>query len=163
MTLTSLFTPRARLGLVVACLATLAACASVPPPTDLMARAQDQLNAAHQAKASIYAPVDLDFAKQRFAAAQAAMQAKKYKDARDMANESLADGQLAQTRAELAALRKAIRAQKAENTRLKQQLLQPAPASSAGAADDNNGVPSQMTLPAAPAVPASAASTGDVQ
>lgn len=133
----------------------LAACASVPPPTNLMQRAQQQLDAANQARASDYAPVDLTFAKQRLQSAQAAMNNRKYALARDMANESLADGRLAQTRAELAATRKQISKQNAENKRLRAQLLKKAaPARSTTPASSNAGLPEQITLPE-PAAPAS--------
>ncbi|HET7268901.1 MAG TPA: DUF4398 domain-containing protein [Oleiagrimonas sp.] len=148
----------------------LVGCASTPPPTGLMTRAQQQLTAAQKAQAADYAPVDLGFAKKRFQAAQAAMAAKKYDKATDMARESLADSRLAQTRAELAVLRNRIRKQNAENQRLRAQLLEPstpsAPAQESSSRDNNNGLPSQITLPqpapasSAPAVPASASTGG---
>src|SRR5699024_3964600 len=106
-----------------------------------------------KAQASDYAPVDLGFAKQRFQSAQAAMSAKKYSLAQDLAQESLADGRLAQTRAELAALRKKIRRQSAQNARLRAQFQNgggaPASGSSAGGGVDNGGLPAQVTLPQA--------------
>lgn len=144
--------PRARLFAAVSALLLLAACASVPPPTDLMARAQQQLDIAQKAQASDYAPVDLGFAKQRFQSAQAAMSAKKYSLAQDLAQESLADGRLAQIRAELAVLRKKIRQQSAQNARLRAQFQNggaPASGSSTGLGPDNSGLPAEVTLPQA--------------
>lgn len=159
--------------MAAAALLLLGACASVPPPTDLMARAQQQLDIAQKAQASDYAPVDLGFAKQRFQSAQVAMSAKKYAQARDLAEESLADGRLAQTRAELAVLRKRIRQQSAQNARLRAQFQSggasaPASGSSAGQGPDNSGLPAevtlpQATLPAPAATPAQPSSAGGRQ
>lgn len=138
---------------VASALLLLAACASVPPPTSLMQRAKQQMDAARQAGATDYAPVDLTFAQQRYAAAQTAMGTENYALARDMANEALADGRLAETRAELAATRKQISKQNAENKRLRAQLLNaPAPAQ---ASSPSSGLPAQITLPQ----PASSTST----
>lgn len=162
MTLKRFTPPQARLLAVASALLLLAACASVPPPTNLMQRAKQQLDAARAARAADYAPVDLTFAKQRYEEAQAAMGAEKYALARDMANESLADGRLAETRADLAATRKQIRQQNAENKRLRAQLLN-APASPSSSDGDNGGLPAQITLPQpAPAasVPTPPASSG---
>lgn len=160
MTLKRVFPPQARLLATASALLLLAACASVPPPTNLMQRAKQQMDAARAARAADYAPVDLTFAKQRYEEAQTAMGAEKYALARDMANESLADGRLAETRAELATARKQIRQQNAENKRLRAQLLN-APASSQSSNGGNGGLPTQIVLPqpapaaSAPAHPAS--------
>lgn len=147
---------------VASALLFLAGCASVPPPTDLMQRAQQQLQGARDAHAEDYAPVDLTFAEQRFKSAQAAMQAKKYALARDMAEESRADAHLARVRADLAVARKEIKTRNAENQRLRQQLLEPAksaPAKPAAAASRNAGLPDEIMLPQ-PQEPASAQSGG---
>ncbi len=150
MTPTRVIAPHTKALLAAAALLLLAACASVPPPTSLMQRAQQQLDAAEQAQAADYAPVDLTFAKQRYQSAQAAMNDSKYALARDMANESLADGRLAQTRAELAAVREKIQKQNAENKRLQAQLLNPpkpdTPAPGAQGSS-NGGLPAQIVLP----------------
>lgn len=131
--------------------ALVAGCASVPPPTAAMARAQNQLQAAQEAQAADYDPVDLDFAKGRFQQAQAAMNARKYAQAADLAEESLADGRLAQTRAQVGALREQIRSKTEENTRLRARLLDnPAPppsAAPAAPASSTTELPEQV-LPA---------------
>lgn len=158
MTLTPFPVSRARTLVCAAGLMLLAGCASTPPPTGLMTRAQQQLEAAQKAQAADYAPVDLGFAKKRFQAAQAAMAAKKYDEATDMAHESLADSRLAQTRAVLAQVRSKIQKQNAENARLSSQLLKKpgssAPKQDASSQGDNNGLPSQIMLPQ-PAAPSS--------
>ncbi len=159
MTSTRAFPRLPRLLPAATALLLLSACASVPPPTGLMQRAQQQLDAARQAHAADYAPVDLTFAEQRYQSAQAAMNAEKYALARDMANESLADGRLAQVRAELAAVRKQVRQQSAENKRLRAQLLKPSPGTApapAPGSSSNAGLPEQIVLPQ----PASPASSG---
>lgn len=173
MTLTLLPASRTRTLIGAAALMLIAGCASTPPPTGLMTRAQHQLAALQKVKAADYAPVDLGFAKKRFHAAQAAMAEKKYDQATDLARESLADSRLAQTRAELALLRGKIHKQNAENTRLRSQLLKPstppAPARESSSQGNNNGLPSQIMLPqpkppapasSAPAAPASTPAGG---
>lgn len=130
----------------------LAGCASVPPPHDLMARAQQQLDVATRAGAQNHDPVDLDFARKRLKEAQMAMTQEKFALARNLAAESVADGRLAEVRSQLATTRHAIRAQKTENARLRARLLGD-PAST----QDNGGVPQQMVLPPA-TTPAPAAS-----
>ncbi|HEX7341261.1 MAG TPA: DUF4398 domain-containing protein [Rhodanobacteraceae bacterium] len=131
-----------------------------------MTRAQQQLAAAQAAQANDYDPVDFGFAQQRLQSAKAAMAAQKYDLASDMANESMADSRLAQTRAELAALRKQIRSARAENARLRSQLLSPpAPATPGqGHGGSNGGLPTQIILqqpatPASSSAPASASSS----
>lgn len=156
MTLSTLFSTRSRLACGAFIGLALAGCASTPPPTALMARAQQQIQAAEAAQAADFAPVDLGFARKRYQSAQAAMNTQKYDLAQDMANESIADSRLAQARAKLAAVRRQIKAQRAENARLREQLLS-GPATPASSAADNaapSGLPSQIVLPQ-PAPPAS--------
>src|SRR5690348_2211161 len=84
------------LTLVVALLA-LAGCASVPPPDASMNQAQALLQSARDAGAADYDPVDLGFAQAKFQQAQAAMAARKYADAANLAEEARADAELART------------------------------------------------------------------
>lgn len=121
----------------------LASCASVPPPHGQMQRADQQLNAARNADADDYAPVDLQLAKQRYQEAQGAMNEEDYARARDLARESYADGRLAQTRAQLAATRKQIKSGKAENARLRKQLL----SDDANDTAEDSDQPTEITLP----------------
>lgn len=127
----------------------LAGCASVPPPDAALARAQARLQAAREAGAADYDPVDLDFAQARYDAAQAAVAAGKNAPAAALAEESLADGQLALTKSKLAALRSQIQAKTRENTRLREQLLDK-PASPAPSAPSTQELPEQvLPMPAA--------------
>ncbi|MFC5437035.1 DUF4398 domain-containing protein [Rhodanobacter umsongensis] len=138
-----------RIGKATAFLAltlALAGCATVPPPDDSMNFAQTQLQAARDAGAADYAPVDLGFAQDKFQQAQAAMAARKYADAANLAEESRADAELARAKARLGAARAQIQSKVQDNTRLRAQGEQ------AAAAD----------APSAPAAAAAPAPTEDM-
>lgn len=138
----------------------LAGCASVPPPDDSMNLAQTQLQAARDAGAADYAPVDLGFAQDKFQLAQAAMAARKYADAANLAEESRADAELARIKARLGAARAQIQSKVQDNTRLRAQGEQaaaneqpapatPAPAPSTPSASNDMPAPdsSQLSQP----------------
>ncbi|BFI97011.1 MAG: hypothetical protein RSP_25210 [Rhodanobacter sp.] len=120
----------ARAGLLVGLLL-LAGCASVPPPNEAMNLAQSQLQAANDAGASDYDPVDLGFAQDKFQQAQAAMAARKYALAADLAAESRADANLAKTKANLGAARAQIQAKMDANAALREKGAQAAAAAAA--------------------------------
>ncbi len=126
-------------GLVVAMALGVAGCATVPPPDSAMNLAQSQLQAARDAQAADYAPVDLGFAQDKFQQAQTAMAERHYADAATLAEESRADAELARAKARLAAAREQIQGKIAENTRLRQQGEQ---------------APSAQSLPPVPSLPA---------
>jgi hypothetical protein len=109
----------------------LAGCATVPPPDDSMNMAQTQLQMARDAGAADYAPVDLGFAQDKFQQAQAAMAARKYADAANLAEESRADAELARAKARLGAARAQIQSKVQDNTRLRAQGEQAAAADAA--------------------------------
>lgn len=120
-----------RIGTATAVLAltlALTGCATVPPPDDSMNRAQTQLQVARDAGAADYAPVDLGFAQDKFQQAQAAMAARKYADAANLAEESRADAELARAKARLGAARAQIQSKVQDNTRLRAQGEQAAAA-----------------------------------
>ncbi|TPG11856.1 DUF4398 domain-containing protein [Rhodanobacter glycinis] len=112
----------------------LTGCATVPPPDDSMNLAQTQLQAARDAGAADYAPVDLGFAQDKFQQAQTAMAARKYADAANLAEESRADAELARAKARLGAARAQIQSKVQDNTRLRAQGEQAAAAEPAPAA-----------------------------
>ena len=135
-----------------ALLLALAGCATVPPPDNSMNQAQAQLQAARDADAADYAPVDLGFAQDKFQQAQAAMAARKYADAAALSEESRADAELARAKARLAVARAQIQSKVQENTRLRgiggqSDTGQPQASSAAPAADASSG----DTLPDMPA------------
>src|SRR5690348_18390907 len=101
--------------LALATLLVLAGCASVPPPNESMNLAQAQLQAARDAGAADYAPVDLGFAQDKFQQAQAAMGERKYADAANLSEESRADAELAVAKAKLGAARAQIQSKIREN------------------------------------------------
>ncbi|KRF00374.1 hypothetical protein ASG87_13120 [Frateuria sp. Soil773] len=127
-------------GLTLGTLLALAGCASVPPPDGAMNQAQAQLQAARDAGAADYAPVDLGFAQNKFQLAQAAMASRKYEDAANFAEEARADAELARAKARLGSARAQIQSKVEENSRLRAQLEQPV--------DDGSQAPAQQ--PAAP-------------
>ncbi len=108
-------------SLTLGALLTLGGCATVPPPDSSMNLAQNQLQAARDAGAADYAPVDLGFAQDKFQQAQAAMAERKYADAATLAEESGADAELARAKARLGAARAHIQSKVQENTRLRAQ------------------------------------------
>ncbi|MDE2157163.1 MAG: DUF4398 domain-containing protein [Xanthomonadaceae bacterium] len=149
-------------AIAIVVLLMLGGCASVPPPNDAMNLAQTQLQAARDAGAADYAPVDLGFAQDKFQQAQAAMAERKYAAAADLAEESRADSALARAKARLGAARAQIQSKVRENTRLRELGQQEAPdATQQNPADVPAGNASAAAPPAAlPAqdMPAPAAS-----
>jgi hypothetical protein len=123
VTVPILFPPAGRFGRIrtatAILLLALGGCASVPPPNDAMNLAQNQLQAARDAGAADYAPVDLGFAQDKFQQAQAAMAERKYAAAADLAEESRADSALARAKARLGAARAQIKSKLEENDRLR--------------------------------------------
>ena len=146
-------------GLILAVALAIGGCASVPPPDNSMNLAQSQLQAARDAQAADYAPVDLGFAQDKFQQAQMAMAQRHYADAASLAEESRADAELARAKARLGAARAQMQDKLAENNRLRGQGEQSsgpgfstvAPAQSA--ADGDQSVPPEqpqdMPAPAA--------------
>ncbi len=97
----------------------LGGCASTPPPNDSMNQAQARLQAARDAGAADYAPVDLGFAQDKFQQAQSAFSDRKYADAENLAEESRADAELAAAKARLAAARAQIQNKTQQNDSLR--------------------------------------------
>ena len=108
-------------ALLLAVSLSLGGCASVPPPDGAMNQAQSQLQAARDAGAPDYDPVDFGFAQDKFQQAQAAMSDRKYALASDLADESRADATLARTKAQLAAARAQIQSKSDANSQLRAQ------------------------------------------
>ncbi|MBA2077419.1 DUF4398 domain-containing protein [Rhodanobacter sp. PCA2] len=132
---------------VLAGLLVLAGCASVPPPNDSMNLAQTQLQAARDAGAADYDPVDLGFAQDKFQQAQGAMAARKYELAADLAAESRADAELARVKANLGAARAKIQSKMNANAELREQGAQ---AAAAAAAEFAKPLPLPATAGSAP-------------
>lgn len=135
--------------------ATLAACASAPPPIQTMDRAQSEIRAARNAGAATTAPEVLAEAERRLAAAQQFSANGDNDKAADKAQEAEAAAAAARARAEAARLGQQIRQQTGVNDSL-QADLQRRQAAAAAAQQ-------AATLPPAPAgsaaAPASAGSS----
>ncbi|MHA6204617.1 DUF4398 domain-containing protein [Dyella soli] len=110
--------------LALALMLALSGCASTPPPDGIMNQAQVQLQAARDADAADYAPVDLDFAQNKFQQAQGAMANRKYDDAALLADEARADAELARAKARLGAARAQIQNKTSANQQLRAQIEQ---------------------------------------
>ncbi|MGN6741631.1 MAG: DUF4398 domain-containing protein [Dyella sp.] len=110
-----------------------------------MTMAQIQLQAARDADAADYAPVDLGFAQNKFQQAQAAMAGRKYADAANLADEARADAELALAKARLGTARAKIQAKVDENARLRERMEQAHPELSGQAPSMPSALP-----PAAP-------------
>lgn len=136
---------RSMQGLTLCALLALGGCASVPPPDGAMTMAQIQLQAARDADAADYAPVDLGFAQNKFQQAQAAMGGRKYADAANLADEARADAELALAKARLGTARAKIQAKVDENARLRERMEQAHPELSGQAPSIPSALP-----PAAP-------------
>lgn len=98
--------------------ATLAGCATAPPPVQLMDRAQSEIRAARAAGAATTAPEVLAEAERRLAAAQQFAASKDFGKATASAEEAEAAAATAHARAQLAQLNRQIN----EKTTLNQQL-----------------------------------------
>ncbi len=97
-------------------------CGAAKPPPDLLGRAQQQLTSARSSDAATFAPLELRFAEERLDQASAAMQARDYKQAADLADESEANGELALIKARLGKLRESVDKLKQENTEISRIL-----------------------------------------
>ena len=113
--------PRTSLAIVGA-LAALTACASgVTPPRQEMEDARAAITHARPVAAK-EAPAELMNAEEKFGQAQAAMQAKKYEQARSLAQQSAADARLAHTIAENSRVKRQADEASAANQTLRQEL-----------------------------------------
>jgi len=149
------------LAMSAALMVLLSACASIPPPTGTMSRARSSLKAAEQAGAADADPVDMEFARGKLEQAGKAIADGKNGLAGDLAEESLADSHLAQTKAELATMRARVQSQQQDNQRLRRQLLDRAARQQAAAAPATSSSVQELpqTVLPMPAPPSSAPSS----
>ena len=102
----------------------LGGCSTAQPPTAIVSQAELAVQHAGQSKASEYASRELTLARQKFDSAKHAMNAKRYEEARQLAEQALVDAQLAEIKAEAESvkqtaqeLRKAIESVRTEAER----------------------------------------------
>lgn len=107
---------------IVGALAALTACASgVTPPRQEMEDARAAITLARPVAAK-EAPAELMNAQDKLGQAEAAMQAKKYEQARSLAQQSAADARLAYTIAENTRMKRQADEASAANQTLRQEL-----------------------------------------
>ncbi|MGE0684063.1 MAG: DUF4398 domain-containing protein [Candidatus Binatia bacterium] len=102
----------------------LGGCSTAQPPTAIVSQAELAVQQAGQSKAPEYASRELSLARQKFDNAKRAMDADRYEEARQLAEQALVDAQLAEMRAEAESakqaaqeLRKAIESLRTEAER----------------------------------------------
>lgn len=158
-------------GLAAVLCIVLGGCATLPPPTQLMDRAQSEIRAARSVDAATTAPEVLAEAERRLAAAQQFTASGDNGKATDKAREAEAAAATARARAEVARLDRQIHQQTAVNANLKADLQRRqaaaaaaqqaviAPPAAASSAPGNAPIdlpPIQLGQPGAPASPGSA-------
>lgn len=109
-------------GLAAALAAVLAGCATLPPPIQLMDRAQSEIRAARSAGAATTAPEALAEAERRLAAAQQFTASNDNGKAADKAQEAEAAAATARARAEAVRLDQEIQQQTSVNASLQADL-----------------------------------------
>jgi Domain of unknown function (DUF4398) len=78
-----------------------------PPPTEALSKAELDLRAASEARADEFAPMDLQSAREKFEASKKAMAAKRYDEARRLAEIAQVEAELAAAKAEAELTRRA--------------------------------------------------------
>jgi len=87
----------------------LSACTTARPPVASLSQAELAVRQASESKASLYAPAELQLAREELASARLALDAREYERARRLAEQSLADARLAEARAETESTRQTAR------------------------------------------------------
>lgn len=137
--------------LTLATVLALSGCASTPPPDGVMNQAQMQLQAARDADAASYDPIDLGNAQNKFQQAQNAMAKRDYDQAAQWADEARADAELARAKARLAAARAQIQSKTAANQQLRDQIEQSLSDQQQQDQSQANGMPAQQQTQDMPA------------
>jgi hypothetical protein len=82
-------------------------CSTAKPPTESLSRAEMDLRAATEARADEFAPMDLQSAREKFEGSKKAIAAKRYEDARRLAESAQVEAELATAKAEAELTRRA--------------------------------------------------------
>ncbi|RDJ00455.1 DUF4398 domain-containing protein [Dyella solisilvae] len=138
--------------LMLAATLALSSCASTPPPDGAMNQAQVQLQAARDADAAVYDPIDLGNAQDKFQQAQSAMAKRDYDVAAQLAEEARASAELARAKARLGTARTQIQNKTSANQQLRDQIDQSLADQQQQDQGQNAGQPPQQTtdMPAPP-------------
>lgn len=100
------------------------ACQSLPPPATDLVETKIYIENAIEAEAEIYAPVELQFAKEKLARAENLIADNDYSPALRLAVEARTDAELALLRSQLAKLRAEVNAKMTANQELRTELMQ---------------------------------------
>jgi hypothetical protein len=100
----------------------LAGCGPTKPPDTGLDDAMRHLQAAREAGASTYAPLELRAAEERLSAGRAAADKRDYAIAAQLADESEANSELAAVKSRLGKAREKAEARASENARLRKEL-----------------------------------------
>lgn len=101
----------------------LLGCQTTPPPTSDVADAEVRIEQAVAAEAETHAPVELQFARDKLARAQALIDERDFAPAMRLIAESRADADLAAMRASAARLRAEVTQKTRANEALRSELL----------------------------------------
>lgn len=113
--------------LATALVATLGACASVPPPTEQLAVSTAAVAHAVAANGSDPAPAELALARDKLRRANLALAAKDHADARRLADEAQVDALVAEARVESAKAGRAANEVRAASRALREEMGRKAP------------------------------------
>jgi hypothetical protein len=111
-----------RLGITAASAIFISACAGIPAPTEQMAVSKAAVNSASSAGGNEFAPVQLKSAMDKMEAAERAMTAEDYVQARQLAEQAQVDAQLAGAIARSTKAQKAAGALQEGNRILRQEI-----------------------------------------
>jgi septal ring factor EnvC (AmiA/AmiB activator) len=100
----------------------LAGCTPTKPPTTGLDNAARALDAARNAGASTYAPLELRTAEDHLSQARAQMDKRDYEPAERLAQESQVDSELAAIKARLGKAREKVDARTRDNAKLRQDM-----------------------------------------
>lgn len=101
----------------------LAGCQTVPPPTSDVAAAVQRIEQAEEADAETLAPVELQFAREKLAQAEALIAERRFAEALRLIEQSKTDAELAQARSRSAQLRAEVAEKTRANLQLRAELL----------------------------------------
>jgi len=101
----------------------VSSCASTPPPMAELDAADAALRQARELGAEAHAPVELGFAIDKRAEADAAVAERKFARAQVLANQAAADAALAAAKSRAASARAEVQRKSSENSKLRQELL----------------------------------------
>jgi uncharacterized iron-regulated protein len=84
--------------LVVVSILLMVGCAARVAPIEDISNAQMAVKEAEESNAAVYAPLELKFATDKLSKARTALQAERYEEALQLANEALLDAKLAEAK-----------------------------------------------------------------